>query len=455
MGTFAGLDEGDPNDLFEKEESLGEGSYGEVFKASYKDASKKGKVAIKIIPVDDDMEELEKEVAILKRAKDDFVVDYVGAYMENEPHRIWIAMELCEAGSVNDLIHICQTNLDEEQIVDVVASALLGLQFLHGKKMIHRDIKAGNILLTEDGQAKLADFGVSAQLGPDQDKRKTVIGTPFWMAPEVISETSYDGRADVWSLGITIIEMAQMEPPYSNIHPMRAIFMIPSRPSPKLDRPEDWSKRMNEFLAKCLQKKPEKRPTSEELMDDPWVAEAVARLDTATPRGHSQVIEDLVKAKLADIDQARLDEAQGRTSRSSRDSTGSAMQGNTAHYQPAKRSSTRSGTDTMEQLDRVSGTMVHIPKAKDTAIFTPSTNSKTSEAPFMRYFNSKKKTAKARASRTLVDKDDDWIIPQQSEEMILLTQRLQSLDVQFSKDVNDLRRAYERRRAALVNAAQD
>jgi serine/threonine protein kinase len=156
----------------------------------------------------------QREIEILKNCRDAFVVQYVGAWFSKEEEKLWIVMELCEAGSVNDLIHICSTALSEPEIKVVVASIVLGLVYLHGMRMIHRDIKAGNVLLTKDGQAKLADFGVSAQLVAGQDKRKTVIGTPFWMAPEVISETSYDGRADVWSLGITIIELAEMEPPY-------------------------------------------------------------------------------------------------------------------------------------------------------------------------------------------------------------------------------------------------
>ena len=162
--NFKGLSKGQPEDIFELEESLGEGSYGEVFKARYKDETKTGYVAIKIIPVDEDMAELQKEIEILKDTRDSFVVNYVGSWLSTDTDRIWIVMELCEAGSVNDLIHICQTPLDEDEIREVVASVLLGLNYLHQNKMIHRDVKAGNILLTEFGQAKLADFGVSAQL---------------------------------------------------------------------------------------------------------------------------------------------------------------------------------------------------------------------------------------------------------------------------------------------------
>jgi len=129
-------------------------------------------------------------------------------------------------------------------------------------------------LLNDKGESKLADFGVSGQLSDTMAKRQTVIGTPFWMAPEVIQEVGYDVKADLWSLGITSIEMAEGKPPYSNIHPMRAIFMIPSRPPPKLTEPDNWSKDFNDFIAKCLTKNPEQRPVASELLKHPFVAKA-------------------------------------------------------------------------------------------------------------------------------------------------------------------------------------
>jgi len=165
--------------------------------------------------------------------------------------------------------------LTEDQIAVVMHYVLSGLKYLHQEqRKIHRDIKAGNILLGKKGEAKLGDFGVSGQLSDTMAKRQTVIGTPFWMAPEVIQEVGYDVRADIWSLGITCIEMAEMQPPYSNIHPMRAIFMIPSRPPPRLTEPDKWSSEFNDFVAKCLTKNPDERSSTDDLLKHPFMKRA-------------------------------------------------------------------------------------------------------------------------------------------------------------------------------------
>ncbi|NWI67000.1 STK4 kinase, partial [Todus mexicanus] len=206
-----------PEEVFDVLEKLGEGSYGSVFKAIHKETGQV--VAIKQVPVESDLQEIIKEISIMQQCDSPHVVKYYGSYFKNTD--LWIVMEYCGAGSVSDIIRLRNKTLTEEEIATIVQSTLKGLEYLHFMRKIHRDIKAGNILLNTEGHAKLADFGVAGQLTDTMAKRNTVIGTPFWMAPEVIQEIGYNCVADIWSLGITAIEMAEGKPPYADIHPMR------------------------------------------------------------------------------------------------------------------------------------------------------------------------------------------------------------------------------------------
>ncbi len=291
----------DPSVHFEMLGSLGEGSYGEVWKARAYDTSEL--CAVKIIPIDADIAELKKEIEYLKRSKHEYVVGYHGSFQSG--NTIWIVMDLCEAGSVSDLQQICETNMSEAQVKVIACSILLGLKHLHANRMIHRDLKAGNVLLTNQGQAKLADFGVSAQLSTVCSKAATAIGTPFWMAPEVIKEGAYDTKADIWSLGITIVEMTEGEPPFSNIHPMRALFVIPQKPPPTFKNPERFSVLLNDFLAKCLVKNPRERPSAEELLEHPFLEGVASELSGANPEGQSRELLDLIKSSLPQIEAHR------------------------------------------------------------------------------------------------------------------------------------------------------
>ncbi|CEO99960.1 non-specific serine/threonine protein kinase [Plasmodiophora brassicae] len=283
----------DPTQLFDLLERLGQGSYGSVFKA--RDRRDGKTVAVKVIPVENDLTDLMKEIAILERCCSAYIVQYKGSFRrENE---IWIVMEFCCAGSLADIMHICKLTLNEEQIAAVCKQIVAGLEYLHSQRHIHRDIKCGNILLDADGSAKLADFGVSVQLTNTVSKRKTVIGTPYWMAPEVLKETQYDFKADIWSLGITAMEMALGAPPHSNVHPMRAIFLIPTKPPPTLPIPENWSPEFNDFLATCLAKDPEKRPSAAQLAAHPFVKGA--------PGSGRAILQDFVHENQHDIDEFR------------------------------------------------------------------------------------------------------------------------------------------------------
>jgi len=260
----------DPTKDFQLVEKLGEGSYGSVWKAVH---MKTGTVtAVKRVPVENDLDEILNEIKIMKQCRSPYIISYFGSYFKDS--ELWIVMEYCGAGSVSDIMRITDKTLTEDQIAVVLKDALKGLVYLHSLRKIHRDIKAGNILLNDKGEGKLADFGVSGQLSDTMAKRNTVIGTPFWMAPEVIQEVGYDVNADIWSLGITAIEMGEGKPPYSNIHPMRAIFMIPSRPPPKLTEPDSWSADFNDFIAKCLSKNPEQRPSASDIIKHAFITKA-------------------------------------------------------------------------------------------------------------------------------------------------------------------------------------
>ncbi|XP_063698869.1 serine/threonine-protein kinase 4 [Culicoides brevitarsis] len=256
-----------PEEVFDIMCKLGEGSYGSVYKAVHKESG--AVLAIKQVPVDTDLQEIIKEISIMQQCDSPYVVKYYGSYFKNTD--LWIVMEYCGAGSVSDIMRLRKKTLTEDEIATILSDTLKGLDYLHIRRKIHRDIKAGNILLNSEGHAKLADFGVAGQLTDTMSRRNTVIGTPFWMAPEVIEEIGYDCVADIWSLGITALEMAEGKPPYGDIHPMRAIFMIPTKPPPSFREPDRWSPEFIDFVSLCLVKNPEERATANSLLQHPFI----------------------------------------------------------------------------------------------------------------------------------------------------------------------------------------
>ncbi|XP_056193149.1 myosin-IIIa isoform X3 [Falco biarmicus] len=272
----------DPSDTWEIIETIGKGTYGKVFKVLNK---KNGsKAAVKILdPVHDIDEEIEAEYNILKALSDHpNVVKFYGMYYKKDVKngdQLWLVLELCNGGSVTDLVKGFLKRgerMNELIIAYILHEALMGLQHLHENKTIHRDIKGNNILLTTEGGVKLVDFGVSAQLTSTRLRRNTSVGTPFWMAPEVIAceqqlDSSYDARCDAWSLGITAIELGDGDPPLADLHPMRALFKIPRNPPPTLQQPELWSPEFNDFINKCLTKDYEKRPTVSSLLQHDFI----------------------------------------------------------------------------------------------------------------------------------------------------------------------------------------
>ncbi|CAM9737126.1 unnamed protein product [Chrysoparadoxa australica] len=303
----------DPEEHLQLQELLGEGAYGAVYRAlspSKEGGSELQEVAVKIIPADDDAAELKKEINIMLTCQSPFIVQLHSCYYKD--HEAWLVMDFCGGGSCCDILDGCRMTMQEDEVRCAIAWSVLGLDYLHSNKKLHRDVKAGNVLLSLNGQGKLADFGVSKEVSTMQNKAQTVIGTPYWMAPEVIQEVPYDGRADVWSLAITAIEMAEGNPPLHKVHPMRAIFMIPSKPPPTLKEPEKWSPEFNAFIAACLVKKPEDRPTSAELLGHPWLAEEVRGIQKSGGHTGSKILQDLVSRNLERLKAFRLQTSQAK-----------------------------------------------------------------------------------------------------------------------------------------------
>jgi len=262
----------DPEKVFELKKKLGRGKYGQVYKAYNKKENRI--VALKIMPVtDEEKESTQTEIKILQECKSPYIIGYYGSYLKDD--FLWLEMEYCDQGSAADLMRKNDRAFTEKEIAPYVKQMLLGLEYLHSQKKIHRDIKAANIMFNSHGEAKLGDFGVSARLDSTLAQRKTFIGTPYWMAPEILMEMGYDRKVDIWSLGITCIEMVEMKPPFFNKDPMHVMFSIVKHPAPTLSEPEKFSPEFNDFISKCLQKEPENRLTSTELLKHPFVANVV------------------------------------------------------------------------------------------------------------------------------------------------------------------------------------
>ncbi|XP_042286301.1 serine/threonine-protein kinase 10 [Thunnus maccoyii] len=287
-----------PNDIWEIIGELGDGAFGKVYKAQNKETGALAAAKVIETKCEEELEDYMVEIDILAKCDHRFIVKLLDAFYHD--NNLWIMIEFCPGGAVDATMLELDRGLTEPQIKVVCRQMLEALDYLHSMKIIHRDLKAGNILLMLDGDIKLADFGVSAKNNKTLQRRDSFIGTPYWMAPEVVmcetmKDAPYDYKADIWSLGITLIELAQIEPPHHELNPMRVLLKIAKSEPPNLEQPHKWSQGFKDFLRKALDKNPETRPTAAQLMEHPFVSSVTSNrpLRELVAEAKAEVMEEI------------------------------------------------------------------------------------------------------------------------------------------------------------------
>uniref|UniRef100_W5MXV1 non-specific serine/threonine protein kinase n=1 Tax=Lepisosteus oculatus TaxID=7918 RepID=W5MXV1_LEPOC len=300
-----------PNDIWEIIGELGDGAFGKVYKARNKDNGVLAAAKVIETKSEEELEDYMVEIDILASCDHHYIVKLLDAfYFEN---KLWIMIEFCPGGAVDATMLELDRGLTEPQIQVICRQMLEALDYLHSMKIIHRDLKAGNILLTLEGDIKLADFGVSAKNTKTLQRRDSFIGTPYWMAPEVVmcetmKDAPYDYKADIWSLGITLIEVAQIEPPHHELNPMRVLLKIAKSDPPTLEQPAKWSAEFKDFLKKSLDKNPETRPTAVQLLEHPFVSKVKSNrpLRELVAEAKAEVMEEIEDNREEDEDSSEL-----------------------------------------------------------------------------------------------------------------------------------------------------
>ncbi|CAK6974482.1 serine/threonine-protein kinase 4-like [Scomber scombrus] len=452
-----------PEEVFDVLEKLGEGSYGCVFKAHYKETGEI--VAIKQVPVESDLQEIIKEISIMQQCNSPHVVRYYGSYFKKND--LWIVMEYCGAGSVSDIIRLRNKTLTEDEIAAILQCTLKGLEYLHFMRKIHRDIKAGNILLNTEGHAKLADFGVAGQLTDTMAKRNTVIGTPFWMAPEVIQEIGYNCVADIWSLGITAIEMAEGKPPYAEIHPMRAIFMIPTNPPPTFRNPDLWSGPFIEFVKQCLVKNPENRATATQLLQHPFIK--AAKPNTVL----RALITDAMEIKLKrEAEEEQREQDDDDNSDEDDVDQGTMVRAGTGDSGTIRAAGSRSGTartmieheDTGTMQSQLGTMVINSDDEDEEEAGTMKRRDETmqpAKPSFLEYFEQKEKEANVHNDGKGENNADNRKMPPEGDLEVVsswtveeLRLRLASLDPQMEQEIEQIHQRYQTKRQPILDAIE-
>uniref|UniRef100_A0A8C7IAF3 non-specific serine/threonine protein kinase n=1 Tax=Oncorhynchus kisutch TaxID=8019 RepID=A0A8C7IAF3_ONCKI len=264
-----------PEEIWEIIGELGDGAFGKVYKAQNKQTGILAAAKVIDTKTEEELEDYMVEIDILASCDHHNIVKLLDAFYYDS--KLWILIEFCAGGAVDAVMLELERPLTEPQIRVVCKQTLQALLYLHDNKVIHRDLKAGNILLSLNGDVKLADFGVSAKNTKTLQRRDSFIGTPYWMAPEVVmcetfKDRPYDYKADIWSLGVTLIEMAQIEPPNHEMNPMRVLLKIAKADPPTLMQPSRWSPEFSDFLRKCLDKNVDNRWNVAQLLQHPFLS---------------------------------------------------------------------------------------------------------------------------------------------------------------------------------------